>query len=366
MNTVDKKKSGSKRSVQLFFLPYISLRCDLNLGSVLFWSFYEKKEEYIPDQLLKAEMENLIKRWVKNTKEQEPLEAVTVVSYGSPESCRPLTEKQFQDVKDAITILCFSTIIRNTELCAFSSDDFQLVSLDFFPGSERISLTSGSYIRRNIVGLRIDEVIFPTPYYISSGGNLPAERLSGIIYDEKVLEALARLLQHRSNRRFCRRIITSLEWIAYSYTNVNNFNYASRIIMLATAFEILLDGFNNRFGFMRKIKNLTCGSLDLQWKDRIDNTRMRSARKIYTEGRRQWMTFSFKEWWAYEFYDLRSHIVHGSRMKDKDFRNRKGKEYLLVGIAFFKECLKQLLTEHGYYAYDYTDEMLWAGIYDEI
>jgi len=87
---------------------------------------------------------------------------------------------------------------------------------------------------------------------------------------------------------------------------------------------------------------------------------------IYYKGKRQRMRFSFKEWWAYEFYDLRSKIVHGKEIKNKDFKNRKGKEYFLLSIKFFVECLKKLLSRQNYYTYDLGDAMSWAMIDDEI
>lgn len=331
----------------LLFLPYISIRDDLKIGEVLLWPFYERKDEYIKTPSIRSQIERFLKQYVDNSREHRPLQNITIVSYKSPDNFKPLTKYQFRKVRDAVTILCFSTIITNTSFRAFSSDDFQLVQQNFRPGDNRIAPSSGSFITRTIAGLKIEEVLFITPFYISQHWDID--------YDEKILRALEKLQQDKKNKELYRRVITSLEWVSYAYSNVDNFNYSFRIVMMATAFEILLDGFRDRFDFIGKIKQLTCNSSE-----------RRSTRMIYYKGKRQRMRFSFKEWWAYEFYDLRSKIVHGKEIKNKDFKNRKGEEYFLLSIKFFVECLKKLLSRQNYYTYDLGDAMSWAMIDDEI
>ncbi len=345
METIKKTRF---KHLQFTFLPYISIKDDLKIGEVLLWPFYKKKDEYIKNPLIRSQIEQFLKQYVDNSGKHKPLQNITIASYKSPDNFKPLTKNQLRKVRDAVTILCFSTIIKNTSWCAFSSDDFQLVHQNFIPGDDGIAPSSGSFIRRTIGGLKIEEVLFITPFYISQGW--------GINYDEKILRALEKLQQDKKGKEFYRRVITSLEWVSYAYTNVDNFNYSSRIVMMATAFEILLNGFKNRFEFMKKIKQLTCNSLD-------DTKKMRSTREIYYKGKKRKVDFSFKEWWAYEFYNLRSNIVHGKEIKDKDFKNRKGKEYFLLSIKFFVECLKKLLSKHNYYI---GDRISWAGIYEEI
>lgn len=342
-------RQNKLKHLQFTFLPYISIKEDLKIGEVLLWPFYIKKDKYIKDFLIRSQIEKFLKQYVDI--KQKPLQNITMVSYKSPDNFHPLTETQSRKIRDTVTILCFSTIIKNTKWCAFSSDDFQLFHQNFIPGDERIAPASGSFIRRTVGGLKIKEVLFITPFYISHGWD--------ISYDESILRALEKLQQDKKSKEFYRRIITSLEWVSYAYTNVDNFNYASRIVMMATAFEILLNGFKDRFEFMKKIKQLTCNSLE-------NTKKMRSTRMIYYKGKKQKKNFSFKEWWAYEFYELRNKIVHGKEVKNKDFKNRKRKEYFLLSIKFFVECLKKLLSKHNYYIYNFVDQILWARIYEEI
>lgn len=358
MKTVQSKRKNHPKCLQVGFLPYVSLKDDLKIGNVLLWSFYQKKDKYISDEVIKSQIERFLKQYVENSKGREFVKNVTIISYKTTNNFNPLTPKQLRDVKDAATMLFFSTIIRNTNSWAFSSDNFQPICQNFVPGDDLITPTSGSYRTRSVAGLKIEDALFITPFYISHG--------SDICYDEKFLRALEKLQQDRNNQKLYRRIMTSLEWVAYADTNVNNFNRASRIVMMATAFEILLNGFKDRFDFMKKIKKRTCNDLDdLTSHPFYRYRRMRSTRKIHYNWRKQSKNFSFKEWWAYEFYVLRNRIVHGERIKSKDFVNRKGEDYFLLSIQFFEECLKKLLAEKKYYSYDVVAD-IWTEIYDKI
>lgn len=345
-----KRKIAKTEHLQFNLLPYISLKDEVRIGNVLLWPFYHHKDQYIKDTSIRTQIEKFLKQYIDNSPERNPLSSLTMVSYKSPDNFRALRPIQTKEIRDAIIILCFSTILRNRSFGAFSSDDFQLLHQNFTPGDDGIATSSGSLIRTTNGGLKINEVFFATPLYINQGRN--------IIYNEEILKALERLQQDTKNQEFYRRVITALEWVAYSYTNVENFNYASRIVMMATAFEVLLDGFRDRWEFIKKIKKFTCNSLD--------EKKMRSVRIVKINNAEEEKDISFKEWWAYEFYNLRNKIVHGREVKNKDFKNRKRAQHFLLAIKFFEECLKKLLGEKGYYQYDSTDELVWAGIYSEI
>ena len=110
---------------------------------------------------------------------------------------------------------------------------------------------------------------------------------------------------------------------------------------------------------MKKIRRYTCNAGDKDPKNR-------QKRTIPTRKGPETREYSFKEWWAYEFYDLRSRIVHGNKIGKRDIRNRKGNEYFLLSIEFFEECLRKFLERHNYYSYDLKDQIMWAGIHRKI
>lgn len=337
--------------LQFSFLPYIALKDELKIGDILLWPFYEKKDAYIKQETIRVQIQRLLAQYVENSKELKPLSNITMLSYRSPNYLKPLTEEQLTEMKNVVTSLCFCTIIRNINFYAFSSDDFQLVRQNFIPGDDGIVPSSGSIITRTYGGPKVDEILFIRPFRVSSGQT--------IIFDEKILRSLEELQQDQQNQHLSRQIMNALEWVGYAYANADNFNYFSRIVMMATAFEILSGGYRNRWEFMKKIKKYTCNPGD-------NNSKDREKRSIRTSKGLEVREYSFKEWWAYEFYDLRSRIVHGDEIGDRDIRNRKGNEYLFLSFEFFEECLKRILDRHNYYSYGPIDQIIWAGIHAKI
>jgi hypothetical protein len=339
------------KHLQFSSLPYISIKEEIRIGEVILWSFYKNKDSYIKKETIKNQVEKFLKQYIHNSKDKEPIEGITMVSYGSPNNFKRLTRKQNLELIDSVTMLCFCSLIRNKSWDGVSSDDFYLVRQNFIPGNNGIAPTSGSIIQRMDSGWDIDDVLFITPFYINKG--------CGLNYHKDILSALIKLQQDNNQQEVYLRILESIRWVNYSYTNVDNFNYASRIVMMSTAFEILLGGFHDRYEFIGKIKPLIYNSLD-------STKRMCSSRTLVWKGKKQNVTLSLKEWWAYEFYDLRSRIVHGEKTKVKDFLNRYGKAYFLLAIKFFEECLKKTLVAQDCYNYNFSDRVLWMGIYDEI
>lgn len=56
-------------------------------------------------------------------------------------------------------------------------------------------------------------------------------------------------------------------------------------------------------------------------------------------------------WWARDFYDLRSKIVHGSNIAKQDFGNHNKVEHLKIAVKIMNFCLYRLLEERGYLIY---------------
>jgi len=345
------KMKSQQTHLQFSFLPYITLKDELKIGDILLWPFYKKKDIYLRQETIRIQIQRLLAQYVENSKELKPLPNITILSYRSPDYLNPLTDKQLTEIRNAVTLLCFCTIIRNKSFYAFSSDDFQLFRQNFIPGDDGVAPSSGSIITRKYGGPKIDEILFIRPLRMSSG--------QAIIFDEEILRSLEKLQQDQQNQQLSRRIMSALEWVGYAYANTDNFNYFSRIVMMATAFEILLGGFRNRWEFIKKIKKYTCNPGD-------NNPRDREKRTIKNRKGFEAREYSFKEWWAYEFYGLRNRIVHGDEIGKRDIRNRKGNEYFFLSLEFFEECLKRILGQNNYYQYDPRNQIIWAGIHRKI
>jgi len=104
----------------------------------------------------------------------------------------------------------------------------------------------------------------------------------------------------------------------------------SKIVMMLTAFEMLLDLPQNekRCNFRRQICNLVDPLLDE---------------------------------WAKEFHDLRSAIVHGGLIKvDRLWykSDKNNKSHLQIADRVFRVVVKRKLCEKGFYEWDITDDVL--------
>ncbi len=341
---------SKQEHLQICFLPYISIKEEIKYGNTLFWSFKKNEDKYIENNVIKDHLNKLFSRYFKKF-EEEPLEKITIVSYKSPDNFKPLNSKQLDYINDAVIVLGFTTIIRNRKFLAIPSDNFNLKIQNFIPGNFGIAISYGSLIRETDAGYDLESIKFYTPFHII---------LSGFVdFDKQIFNAIRKLKRIKNEKELYRKIVTALKWFSYSYTNVENFSPFSRIVMMSMAFEILLDGFKNRWEFVKKIAKYTYVNDD-------NNSINRETRNIYKNQVLVSKDYSFKEWWAYEFYCLRNNIVHGGEVKYSELNNRKNEDYFLLSIMFFTECLKKILYSKGCYNYSITDEIFWAGINEKI
>lgn len=346
-----RKERRKKNYFEISFLPYIKLKEEVRIGNTILWPYGAGKTKYINDDATRSHLDTILSKYTGKYKKDRPSD-VTVVSYKQPGNLLPLNQYTYKYLGDSVTILCFSNLIKNNPISSISSDSFRMIHQRFTVGDTGIAIQSGSYISITTGGLKLSDVMFMMPLYICDPFYTN--------YDNKILLALSKLQNDKTREDFFRRIMLALDWVSYAYTNVDNFSYASRIVMMATSFEILLEKFADRYEFVRKIKDLVANPADTLKK------RNKTKQIVSSRGKTRAITYSYKEWWAYEFYVLRNKIVHGDIIRRRDFRNRKNKEYFGLSIRFFSECLKRILAKGGYYDYDWTDELVWAGIYDEI
>jgi len=128
------------------------------------------------------------------------------------------------------------------------------------------------------------------------------------------------------------RLFRSLEWLKLTFMNYEGFQPDARPVAMCTAFETLLDfpeqgksryfsGEVNRLLPPNKLLRLT----------------------------RQGETFDDTAvgWWCRDFYDLRSRITHGEKIRMNDLRTTTGQEHLRIALSIFDECICGLLVDWG-------------------
>jgi len=209
---------------------------------------------------------------------------------------------------------------------ACSSDNFATFHQPFDAAGQNpgVGFEFGSYVRVRVVG-SWEHMRFATPQYIP--------RPTGCEFNNDMLNRLAGLFA--SQDLGTERIFRSFDWLRPAFANYD-LEYRSRVIAMATAFEILLglpDHQKAAFFANRVNELLPPNCLPT-------SARPWGPRNVQT-------TDNEVGWWCRTFYDLRSRIVHGDAVPVTDFHFSPGVEHLQIALSLFEECVRGLLIEMG-------------------
>lgn len=253
--------------MQMAFFPYIQVKEDIGLGNFILWSFYERNDKYIGNPQVKEYLKRYFGRYF-DCYNDKLLRTITILSpKGEIGIFRELTSEEKSRVWKIAHILAFTAV---SYPCIFpvNSDAFLVYLQNFTPGEDGVAIHGTYYSKLNLVK-------FMKPPYIKKG-ILPINSL-----DSKLLEALGQASLVKEDKGTT-RIMRSLEWYYYAHSEAESISEFSKIVMMSTAFEMLLDlPEDKRRNFRKQISDLVDPMLDE---------------------------------WAKEFYDLRSAIVHGALM----------------------------------------------------
>jgi uncharacterized protein YraI len=142
---------------------------------------------------------------------------------------------------------------------------------------------------------------------------------------------------------FYNRVLRATAVFIESYYNAENVDIRARILLHASAFEILLDlpEQGQRKVFKERVEHLT----------RIDaEKRIRYSFEMYDKTQNKMVrhpeTRTIKAMWAADrFYTLRNHIIHGNKVRASEYRFRGKQHHLAIAPRFFVQCIKQLIDE---------------------
>lgn len=297
--------------MQMAFFPYIQVKKDIGLGNFILWSFYERNDKYIGNPQVKEYLKRYFGRYF-DCYNDKLLRTITILSpKGEIGIFRELTSEEKSRVWKIAHILAFTAV---SYPCIFpvNSDAFLVYLQNFTPGEDGVAIHGTYYSKLNLVK-------FMKPPYIKKG-ILPINSL-----DSKLLEALGQASLVKEDKGTT-RIMRSLEWYYYAHSEAESISEFSKIVMMSTAFEMLLDlPEDKRRNFRKQISDLVDPMLDE---------------------------------WAKEFYDLRSAIVHGALMNVERlwYKNDKNnKPHLQVADRVFRVVVKKKLCEKGFYKWEAVD-----------
>lgn len=315
-------------NLQISFLPWVGLTKSIRLGPITFWPYYIKTNQKVINPPIKTHLDKYFKSYVDH--KGKPANTITVCSHGKVDF-RVLNESEYQQLRNAVDILIFATVTPQTvrAVCANnntwgppSADVFELVTQNFRPGSDHIAVQAGSLLSG---GWEIGEITFPKPW--ATGGMFGSP-------EEELVEGFDKCFSARFSRDVRERLFRSLEWFRMAHREHDGVSVLSKLVMMSTGFEILLQFPRNRkrMHFVKYMEEHIASDSFLR-----DN---RSNHKDKSHD------LSLAACWAWDFYELRSRIVHGDPVAPRDLIYKEWITHLIVADIFFWECLKRELFMH--------------------
>lgn len=333
---------------QVSFLPWTQFNRIIKLGPITFWPYYKEVDQRIRDEEVKNHLDKYFRSYVDRW--GNPVETITICSYNNNDF-RELNENEWQKVRNAVDVLIFASVVPQTERAVCSDNRswvppttnvFELVTQNFEPGDDSVAIQAGSLCNFD---WKIDDITFSEPW--AKGG-------TSCNPEDKILKGFEKCFSHETKKNFCEGIFRSLEWFRMAHMEDNGITMASKVVMMTTAFEALLKlplrEQSKKFAFYIE-KNIASDNF------------IRDIRRRKNKSNR----LSLAGWWALDFYDLRTRIVHGKPISLRELSYKGWISHLIVTDLVFWECMQQELFSHGCIDDDlYPDETNIGKILDEL
>lgn len=338
--------------MQITYFPYLPLRenqkIDLGDGLII-WHYYSLAEQYIPDKSMRDLITTLIDANVEGEM-QEKIKGIAVVSIGDTDF-REFNRDEELQLQEAKLMLFLSKIAKaSTTILGSGSDgwtlstseNFQPVYQKFEIGNEHISEMAGYIVNVGIGGYRINEKKFHKPSHVSISPY-------GLSLDGELLSQLNDL-HRRNGKRLFRRILRATELIFQAYYNTTNVSINARILLIAAAFETLLDlaepARKNFKGFIEKY-------CDLPGEKKYPHYYYVRGKANRDKNR------SMKVVWADAFFHLRNQIIHGDVVPDSMYTFKDSNRHLDISILFFCFLVKALINDRSRSPKPFADFVEW-------
>lgn len=313
---------------QVSFLPWAGIKKSIKIGPITFWPYYTEADQKVNDQEIKTHLEKYFKSYVDN--QGKPVDIITVCSNGEI-NFRNLNVHEYQEMRNVVDILIFTAIAFQTKIsvCANNSswgppsaDVFELVTQNFHPGNDYIAIEAGSLLSG---GWKIGEITFSKPW--ATGGSLWS-------LEEELIKGFDKFFSAGFLVDVRERLFRSLEWFRMSHVEGSQVSVLSKLVMMVTGLEILL-----QFPLESKRRYF----VEYMEKHIASDDFLRDDRST-PKGKS--FNLSLAGCWAWDFYELRSRIVHGDPVSPGDLIYKDWISHLIVADLIFWECLKRELFIH--------------------
>jgi len=313
-------------------MPWVGIENEFQIGPVKFMPL-NKAFKRIKDSSIKEHLTKIFKSYVDH--QGKPVEMILLCSY-SDMDFHYLTEEEYRDLMNTVNVLVFCTITPaikkavcadNRSMGPPSTEIFQLITQNFQLGINHIVFQAGSSSSEY---WEIGEVTFPKPW--ATGGSFGSS-------DKELVQGFCKVFDAKFSGDVRERIFRSLEWFRMSHVENSEVSILSKIVMMATTFEILLQVPNipNKKQWIREEIEKRISNSDFLMETRTD-----PKGKDYT--------YSKVAWWSWDFYEIRNSIVHGDYVKPECIQycapSIKWLTHLIVADLVFWECVKRELFKH--------------------
>jgi hypothetical protein len=312
--------------LQVVFMPWAGLAKSVSLGAVTFWPWESEAEQRVRDAGVRAHLDRLF--GLHRTEQGCRVDAITVCSHRRVRDFQPLTKWQEGEVRRERDALFLAASAGRRAGGGFAlgpptADVFKLSWVGFKAGQDRISIESRS---RCALWDNMDRVSIARPFSLGGGPSEP---------DPELARGLGKAMCGKAPARVRHGLFGALDWFRLAHIEEGDVSDLSRVVMMATAFETLLDAHNKR-----KLAQKVDGHLR--------ELGFRRSRRMYREGNtRKWLSCTAAGGWLWDFYDVRSKTVHGDRVSVGKLRYTKKISHLSVADKAFRTLVKVILFQHG-------------------
>lgn len=312
-----------REPIAIDYMPWAALDEEFQVGPVSFWPFYSKAEEKIADPDVRANLTRFFKTFVDNS--GQPVRTVVVCSCGEI-GFRRFSPEELQAIRAAVDCLIFAVIASGTRnaVCANnnsmappSADRFDLCARWVYPCHPGMVVAT----QNSLNYWSLDKYHIPQP--LSVGGSFCGNYAP-------LLQGLSRVFDAGFPEAIRERLFRCFEWFRFAHTESTAVSWQHKVVMMATAFEILLkfpDGPKRQFFVHQVHANLRLpGSYMVTLPDGQEVCKAAE--------------------WAGQFYRLRNAITHGDAVPFERLQYKDWVTHLIVADLMLLELVKRLLYEH--------------------
>lgn len=344
--------------MQIVYFPYIPIKensyVDFGNGLIV-WHFYSLAEKYIPDKVTRDHVTKLIDANIQG-ETKEKIKGISVVSIGKTDFrvFNPQEEKLIQEAK--LSLFLSKIAKTNTTILGSggdgwslsTSENFEPVYQNFELGNDYLSERAGYIVNIGSMGYKIGEKKFYKPSHVIIS-------LFGMSIDTELFSKLIEI-RDKNGKILFRRIIRATDLLFQAYYNTPSVSKNARILLIAAAFETLLD-LNEPA--KKYFKDALEGYCDFEGEKKYRCYYQNHGKSVRERNR------SIKVLWGESFFNLRNQIIHGDVVLEDQYQFHNGDRQIDIAILFFSFLVKQLINKKYREPKPFWDKIEWKQREDE-